>query len=184
MLTINMKSGNRRLGTPQENLSTPLHLIDSIDLSGHELAVVAQAAFSPIPYSRKTLDAMLDNEMGATVTSPSSIQQALDILRERSLPPKPSPEDGEDWNAMSSLDQALERTRTAMKILAQARDTLITMQPSRDQKRIVEACQKLGAKGYSIERILGILDAEGRPALDVMTGETRRTEDSVTLNLL
>lgn len=169
MLTINLKDGNRRLGATPGNLSTPLHLIDSIEISGHELQEVALAPLITLPFSSRTLEDMPAWNHTKQINRPSSIQLILDILR--------GEENHVVWcppvnQALSNLDQALERSRVAMTALKQTRDALLTMQPSTAQERILEACRKLGAKGYSIERILGILDADGRPELDTATGKT------------
>jgi hypothetical protein len=171
MLTINMKNGSQRIGTTREYLSTPLHLIDSIEISGDELWKVANAPFTPLPFSRRTLEDMLARNGAQQVTSPSSIQLVLDILRGGERRPQAPPEGWE--TADQQLDIIYGHVRDAFDHLEYARDMLAAFKPS----AILEACQKLAAKGYSVERILGILDAEGRPELDKTLQEIQQNGD-------
>lgn len=164
MLTIYLKDGNT-LHSPHTKAT--LSMIDSIAISGDELWKVASAPFTPLPFSHRTLEDMTKLGTPQQISSPSSIQLILDILRGGERPSK----DRED----ATLDQALERSRVAMTALKQTRDALLQMQPSAAQKRLLEACQKLSAKGYSTDRILGILDADGRPELDKILPEEAYT---------
>lgn len=169
MIRIYLQDGHQRAGLLREVVTTSVSLIDHIELSDAELERVAQHPLSPIPYSAKTLHELLKINTVIHLVPPKSIEQALAILSDWVSERE---HERDAFMRGRSTTQSIERLiGSAQDLLREAQQLASAMEPSPNQKKLLDACQELGAKGYSITHILGILDPHGRPEIDAFTGE-------------